>query len=187
MNVSHACERLRHKRAVFLDRDGVLNLPVVRGDRVTSPFSLDEFRFTDHAAYAVQMVQSVGYMTFVVTNQPYVATGEMSIEALREIMEHVRSSLLIDDYSTALQRESPWYKPGPRMITDLAADNQVWLEGSWMIGDMWRDVVAGKRAGCRTIFIGERYECPPELVHYQPDFVCDDVLDACIKVIENDE
>ncbi len=175
------------KRGVFLDRDGTLNELVDHGPGLpNSPFTLKEFKIKPHAVMAVRMMQRLGYYTFIVTNQPFVVDGPMSKRALQEIMDYCEKMFDIDDWLAAIYRNTDYYKPGTRMFIDLAKRHELSLPDSWMIGDMWRDVVAGKRAGCRAIFLGDIY-CPPkEWDQFRPDYICPNVLDACTKIIDVD-
>lgn len=142
---------------VFLDRDGVLNELVERDGIRASPRRLADFRLLAGAAAAVRRLQERGCLVFVVTNQPDVGRGHLSAGELermhRVLLDAVRVQELVvcphDDADGCDCR-----KPKPGMLVALAARWGVDLARSYVVGDSWKDVEAGRRAGCRTVLIG---------------------------------
>lgn len=146
----------RSVRAVFLDRDGVLNALVRRNGRPVSPRVPGDFRLFDDAYEALRALRSSGFRIFVVTNQPDIARGHLDSADLHEMLAIVRRELEVDDIAFCPHDDSDdcaCRKPAPGMLLDLARRWNVDLRRSFMIGDSWRDVEAGRRAGCRTILI----------------------------------
>lgn len=158
--------------AVFLDRDGTLNVPVVTAGLPEPPRSLAAFQLFPDAAAGCRTLAEAGYVLVVVTNQPDVGRGTLAAEVveaqhrqLRQwIPELARIEVCYDsgrDPATA----SPRRKPEPGMILDAAVALGLDLSRSWLIGDRWRDVDCGHRAGVRTIFIdlghAESLRSPP--------------------------
>jgi len=154
--------------AVFLDRDGTLNVPVVRAGRPYPPATLEEFALYPDAAEACARLKAAGFALVVATNQPDVARGTQR----REVVEamHARLCKLLP----ALDRIEVCYAPGrgvphpedrrrkpaPGMLTDAAAAIGVDLARSWMVGDRAGDIDAGHAAGCRTILLDRDYAEP---------------------------
>ncbi len=148
------------RRAIFLDRDGVLNSAIVRNGRPHSPSGLDEVEIPAGIAEACERLRSDGFMLIVVTNQPEVARGQLRRESVEEINAFLRSRLPIDDVRVCYHDDSDecdCRKPKPGMLLAAAWDFDIDFGQSFVIGDQWRDVEAGRRAGCRTILIDYGY------------------------------
>lgn len=172
---------------MFFDRDGVINDLIQRSDgSFTSPWSIDEFSFKDYVKESIKIVKNLGYMTFVVTNQPAVHDGLMTKEQLELINKMLMRWLGIDDVLCALDKNSNLYKPENGMIELLIKQYNVDRNSSYMIGDRWKDIVPGRKSKLTTMFVGAFYECPEEYNHIQPDYECIDILEACCTILEID-
>lgn len=151
-------ERLR--RAVFFDRDGVLNEAIVRNGRPYPPASLDQLRIATGAIEALEELARAGYVLVVVTNQPDVARGKQSHDVVEAINAAIRAAMPVrevltcyhDDYDNCACR-----KPKPGLLLEAAQRHSIDLTRSFMIGDRWKDVEAGQRAGCQTLLLGSGY------------------------------
>ena len=163
---------------MFLDRDGVLNRAIVRNGRPYPPASLSDLEILPGVAQALARLRQKGLLTLVVTNQPDVATGKTTQAAVDQIHDCLRETLALDAIYACTCVEGPGcdcYKPRPGMLLRAAVEWGVDCSKSFMIGDRWRDVGAGKAAGCRTIFIDYNYaERRPDA----PDFVARDLAEA---------
>jgi D-glycero-D-manno-heptose 1,7-bisphosphate phosphatase len=147
-------------RAVFLDRDGVLNRVVPRDGRPGSPRELSELELVPGAAEAVSRLRAAGYLTFVVTNQPDLARGLLRPAVHEAIMERIRAAVAPDDMAACPHDDGDrctCRKPGPGMLTAMASRWGVSLEESYMIGDGHKDMEAGRAAGCRTVLVRTGY------------------------------
>ncbi len=148
------------RRAVFLDRDGVINRNEVRDGRPHGPQSVEDFVILPGVGEAVAALRAAGYLVIVATNQPNVARE--TVEAMHAKM---RRTVPVDDIRVCPHSESDncaCRKPKPGLLLDAARDHGISLAHSWMVGDRWRDVEAGKAAGCRTIFIDHGYTNEPQ-------------------------
>ncbi len=149
------------RRAVFLDRDGVINANLERDGRPVAPTTLAEFRILPGVEHAVRQLKEHGYLVVVITNQPDVANGlteRATVEAMHDI---VRARLPVDDIRTCFHNDAAGCecrKPKPGLILAAAAEHGIDLARSFVIGDRWRDVAAGRAAGCSTIFIDYGYK-----------------------------
>jgi D-glycero-D-manno-heptose 1,7-bisphosphate phosphatase len=165
------------RKAVFLDRDGVLNKAVVRGGRPFPPASVEEVELVPGAAETCAALHAAGALLFCVTNQPDVARGTARREDVAAINHHLQRKLGLDDVVTCYHDDKDGCdcrKPRPGMLIDLAMRHAVELEGSVMVGDRWRDVEAGKRAGCRTVFIDCGYnEDRPDMADFEAASLAD--------------
>lgn len=140
-------------KAIFFDRDGVLN--ECRGPRVNFVNSPDRLLLNEGVVEDVAQLRAMGYKIFVVTNQGGIERGHMKEETLHRIHDKLRSMVHIDDiaYCKHLFTECNCRKPKPGMILELAKNHSIDLSQSWMVGDMDTDVQAGERAGCQTFLV----------------------------------
>jgi D-glycero-D-manno-heptose 1,7-bisphosphate phosphatase len=151
--------------AVFLDRDGTLNRQVIRGGKPYPPASLAEFELFPGVPEACARLAAAGFTLVVATNQPDVGRGTQSqavVEAMHEHLRHLVPSLARIEvcYASGLdpsQPPDPRRKPEPGMLHDAARELGLDLSRSWMVGDRWRDIDCGRRAGVRTVFIDFGY------------------------------
>jgi D-glycero-D-manno-heptose 1,7-bisphosphate phosphatase len=142
------------RRAVFLDRDGVLNRSVVRGGKPYPPQSLAELELLPGVPEALRRLRAAGFVLVVVTNQPDVARGTQRREVVEAINAALSAALPLDDVLTCYDDgDSPRRKPNPGMILEGGVLHGVSLGASYLIGDRWKDVEAGQRAGCRTVLL----------------------------------
>jgi len=170
------------KRAVFLDRDGVLNRSVVRAGRPYAPTSLEEFELLPGVLEALTNLRTAGFVLVVVTNQPDLATGRIRPEVAEAIHQKLRALLPIDDIKVCGhvdEDDCSCRKPRPGMLLEAARDWSIDLYRSFIVGDRWRDVAAGKAAGCKTIFVDYGYA---EELADRPDFVVTSLPEA-VKII----
>lgn len=150
--------------AAFLDRDGVLNRAIIRDGMAFSPMSVCEFDLLPGVGEACGRLDEAGVEIIVVTNQPEVARGSLSVSTLEDIHRELRSLLPIlhimvcphDDRDLCHCR-----KPLPGMILDAALMYDIDLTRSVLVGDRTKDIVAGKAAGCATVRIGGGYVGEP--------------------------
>ncbi len=148
-------------RAVFLDRDGVLNEAVVRNGKPYSPANAAELVLAPDAEASLRELKGQGFLLLVVTNQPDVAKGITTRATVEAINRKMASTLPVDEVFVCYHQDGDGCdcrKPNPGMILEGARKYNVDLAESFMVGDRWRDVEAGQNAGCRTIFIDGGYE-----------------------------
>lgn len=174
------------ERAVFLDRDGVLNRSDIRNGRPYAPTSLEEFQLLTGVVEAVAQLRAAGFRLIVVTNQPDVATGKLSLTVLEQMHHQLRAWLPLDDIKICCHLDTDGCtcrKPKPGMLLEAAREQGINLNQSFMVGDRWRDVSAGKAAGCQTIFIDYGYAEPLET---PPDFVVTSLLEASRIILQRE-
>ena len=146
------------RKCVFFDRDGIVNVPPPKEKRYVLHW--EDFHLMPEFVEALRVVHAKGYVAIIVTNQAGIGKGRMSQEALDQIHDHMLKLLrqhgvdLLDImFCTSPDDQHPNRKPNPGMILDAVARHQLDLARSWMVGDQERDVVAGKRAGCKTVLV----------------------------------
>jgi D-glycero-D-manno-heptose 1,7-bisphosphate phosphatase len=148
------------KRAVFLDRDGVINAAVVRDGKPYPPANASMLEILPGVPAALADLKAAGYALVVVTNQPDVARGTQTRAAVDAIHDRLRRELPLDAIYACFHDDADHCacrKPAPGMLLDAARDLDLDLAASVMVGDRWRDVAAGVAAGCRTVFINCHY------------------------------
>jgi len=148
-------------KAVFLDRDGVLNLALVRDGQPYSPANLDELELAPGAPEALRELKALGFKLLVVTNQPEVARGNTTRAAVEQIHRQIAAELPVDEIFVCYHKDGDGCdcrKPKPGMLLEGVRKYDVDVKSSFMVGDRWRDIEAGQNAGCRTIFIDGGYE-----------------------------
>lgn len=170
-------------KAVFLDRDGVIN------EEAGYVTSWDQFRFIPGSKEALRLLHSSGYKVFVITNQSGVARGLISESSLLEIHRRMSSEIgeaggrVTEIYYCGHHPEDGCRcrKPGTGLLERAAAEYGIDLPGAYMIGDKPADIEAGKRAGSKTILVrtgyGMDYQGP------EPDFIAADLLEAANMIV----
>jgi D-glycero-D-manno-heptose 1,7-bisphosphate phosphatase len=163
--------------AVFLDRDGVLNRAVVRDGRPYPPATVAELEVPPHTADHLERLRRAGFTLVVVTNQPDVARGHQERAVVEMINAELTRRLEIEDFRVCYHDDRSHCdcrKPAAGLLLAAALDRNLDLTRSFMIGDRWRDVEAGRRAGCRTVLIDHHYDesMPVEPDVRVPDLAC---------------
>ena len=187
-------KNLKNKqKAIFLDRDGTIN------KYVGFLKEIDQFELISGADDAIKLINQLGYLAIVITNQPVIARGDITVEELNDIhnkMETLlgKSGAYLDGIyycphhpDKGFEREIPELKfdcdcrkPKPGLLIKAAKDFNIDLENSWMIGDSIADIQAGKSAGCKTALIGtESLNCE--------DILEKDLLEAVLKIISMEQ
>jgi len=150
-------------RAIFLDRDGVINRAIIRNGMPHSPADVAEMEILPGVPEALHRLRAAGFRLIIITNQPNVARGVQTRASIEAIHLRMRQTLELDDIRVCYHDDAdgcPCRKPAAGMLLDAARDEDIDLSASFMIGDRWRDVEAGRRAGCKTIFIDYGYAEP---------------------------
>lgn len=170
-------------QAVFLDRDGVINQAIVRDGHPYAPVSLEEFVFLSGVGEAMEALRRGGFRIIVATNQPDVRKGLIPREIIEAMHERLRSEFPVDDIRVCYHTDLDGCmcrKPKPGLILGAAMDWSIDLSQSFMIGDRWRDIAAGRAAGCKTILVGDGYQEPQMQV---PDAVVSSLLEASVFIL----
>jgi D-glycero-D-manno-heptose 1,7-bisphosphate phosphatase len=156
-------------RAVFLDRDGVLNKAYVRNGKPYSPDTIEEMIIFPGAASALGRLRQHRFRLIVATNQPDIARKRLTRAQVEAMNAHLRNHLPLDSVEICPHDDADncdCRKPKPGLLVHAAKRDGVVLSDSFMVGDRFRDIEAGARAGCRTILIGDGYG---ETFKAQPD------------------
>lgn len=172
-------------RAVFLDRDGVINhAPVIDG-KPRSPLSLEQMEFLPGVGEGISALSQAGFRIIVVTNQPDVANGVQTLEGVEAMHRRILEMFPVDAIKTCYHTDDdgcPCRKPQPGMLVAAAQEWDISLDESYMIGDRWRDVEAGKAAGCTTILVEADYDEP----RAEPDESVSSLLEASKLILKKE-
>ena len=149
------------KYAVFLDRDGVINESVVIKGKPYPPANLEVLNILPGVHEALVALSRAGYLLIVITNQPDVASGIVTQKTVEEINDYLATQLPIEEFFVCYHLDAhncKCRKPEPGSLLSAARMHNIDLDKSYMVGDRWRDIEAGERAGCKTIFIDYSYQ-----------------------------
>jgi D-glycero-D-manno-heptose 1,7-bisphosphate phosphatase len=171
------------RRAVFLDRDGVINRAYARQGKPYPPATVQDLEILPGVAEALHALRAAGFLNVVVTNQPDVATGAQRREIVDAMHTLLCERLPIDAIKACFHVETDrcdCRKPKAGMLTEAARELDIDLAHSYLVGDRWRDVSAGKSAGCFTFFIDYGYD---ETLRDSPDRVVKSLEEAARHIL----
>ena len=172
------------RQAVFLDRDGVINKALVKDGKPLPPVSLNDFELLSGVEFATHALRKAGFLIVVVTNQPDVATGVQTREVVESMHRKLYEAEICDDVKVCYHVDADaceCRKPKPGMLLEAAEQWGIDLKSSFMVGDRWRDVLAGKAAGCKTFFIDYKYR---EQTAKCPDVVVGSLEEAAMHILK---
>ncbi len=194
-------------RAIFLDRDGVINELVYHEEQgvIDSPFTVEQLKLFPWVGEAIGKLSGAGYKVMIVSNQPGIAKGRLSRDTFDKIGGKLREELAKrgtfvdgeyyclhhpDAIVESLRANCECRKPKPGLLLQAVREANIDLSRSWMIGDGLTDVEAGKGAGCRTILLG-KMKC--ELCRLmdekdaRPDVIASDLLEAASFILNGED
>lgn len=173
-------------KAIFLDRDGVINKTIFRMGKQRAPYSIEEFDFFDGVQESVEAFKIAGYLIIVVTNQPDVSRGWVTKNQVDLINNLVQKTLGVHEVLSCFhdnQDNCTCRKPRPGMLLSAAEKWDIDLSKSFMVGDRLSDVDAGLRAGCKSILISKTIVKDQAIIaHHQ----CIDLAQAAQWIISTD-
>jgi D-glycero-D-manno-heptose 1,7-bisphosphate phosphatase len=178
----------KNRPAIFLDRDGTLNVQVVRAGKPYPPETVAEFALFPGVPAACAQLAAAGFVLVVATNQPDVGRGDQSqsvVEAMHAKLRQLVPSIAHIEVCYApgqgiAHPEDHRRKPESGMLTDAARNLGLDLTRSWLVGDRWRDIDCGQRAGVRTVFIDFGYA---EDLRAAPDFTVKTFPEAAAVIL----
>ena len=166
------------KKAIFLDRDGVINKTFIKNSLPISPPSFDLLEILPGVKESILRLKKLNFVCLVVTNQPDVSRGKIEKKTIIKMNNYLKDEIKLDDIFVCYHDDHDkckCRKPKPGLLLDASKKWDINLKKSYMIGDRWRDIEAGKSVGCKTIFIDYDYkEAKPK----NPDFITDSLLNA---------
>jgi D-glycero-D-manno-heptose 1,7-bisphosphate phosphatase len=151
---------MKNIRAIFLDRDGIVNDLVFRDNNYFSPRVFNDFKLKRGIKKFLQKAKSLGFLTIIVTNQPDIGRKLMKASELKKMHSAIMENLLVNEIATCPHDDKDdcsCRKPKPGMIKDMSKKWHIDLKKSFIIGDNWKDIEAGKKVGVKTIFWRTRH------------------------------
>ena len=183
---------MNNSKAVFLDRDGVINR-----NREEYVLDVSEFEFLPNAVKALKLLKANGYNIHIISNQSCVARGLLSMKKLDEITEYMMKNIRrlgadIDSVNYCPHHpdeKCSCRKPNTGMLEKVAEKNGYSHRDIWLIGDQSTDMQAGNRFGCRTILITEKdyIKTPISENDEVPDYTAIDLYDAVTRIVLSNE
>ena len=152
------------RRAVFLDRDGVLNEVRMDDARAASPLGVDDLRIVAGAKEQVDRLRAAGFLTFVITNQPDIARGRLDADVAQQINSELASAVGVDGVYLCPHDNADactCRKPLPGMIDAAVTEHSLDRPSSWLVGDRWVDLAAGVAAGVRVVLLDSPWSWEP--------------------------
>jgi len=177
------------RRAVFLDRDGVINRVAVRNGMPYPPSAVEEFELYEDVQDGCERLKAANFLLVVITNQPDVGRGTQSREAVEAMNLKMQSALPLLDRVEVCYHAGERYgqpcdcrKPQPGLIVRATAELNIDANRSYVVGDRWRDVECARAAGCRAIFIQRDYK---ESLREAPDFTVANFKEAVSAILRD--
>ena len=166
------------KRAVFIDRDGVINKTDIRNGLPYAPTAFNDLEILPGVKESIIKLKKLNFICIVATNQPDVLRRKVKMEEVIKMHDYIKKEIDVDDILTCFHDDSDkckCRKPKPGLLLDGSRKWNINLKESYMIGDRWKDISAGVSAGCKTIFINNKYK---ELTPQNPNYVTDSLIKA---------
>ena len=170
------------KKAVFLDRDGVINKAFVKNGLPTSPNSLEELEILPGVKESILRLKKLNFICLVVTNQPDVPRGKISKSNVIKMNNFLKKEIKLDDIFVCFHDDEDGCicrKPKPGLLLHASKKWNVDLKKSFMIGDRWRDIQSGEKAGCKTIYLDYNYK---DIKPKSLSFITDTLLKAVYMI-----
>jgi len=155
------CEANLVNKGIFLDRDGVINEVIFRGGKKPiAPWNMKEFKLRPGLKEPLAELSKMGYLLFVVSNQPDISKGHVEASVVERMNKIIKESFPIEEVVICPHVDNDacnCRKPKPGMLMELSKRWKINLSESFMVGDSWKDVEAGKSSGCKTILLDKKY------------------------------
>lgn len=147
-------------KGFFFDRDGIINELVNDEGKLRPPHKLDELKINNELIKTINLIKKQ-YLIFLVSNQPDVARGSLSLDSLGKINDAIFEKIEFKDSEFEINDNPERKKPNPYMINKLISKYALNSKESWLIGDRWVDIQAGRDAGLNTILLEKSYSYDP--------------------------
>ena len=171
------------KKAVFLDRDGVINKAIVKNGIPAAPSLLGELKILPGVKESILKLKKLNFVCIIVTNQPDVSRGKINKNTVIKMNNFLKKKIKLDDIFVCYHDDKDncnCRKPKPGLLLQASKKWDVDFKKSFIIGDRWRDIQAGEKVGCKTIYLDYNYK---DIKPKNPDFITHKLLNA-VYIIE---
>lgn len=171
-------------KAIFLDRDGIINQAIIKNNKPYSPVNLKEFIINKFINKYLIFFKKKNFLNIIITNQPDIKRGIINKKMLNKFHSIIKKKLLIDKIYVCydINNKSFFRKPNPGMLLKAAKDFKINLKKSYFIGDRHKDIFAGNRVKCKTVFIDYNYDEIKPKKYY----LFSKTLATGLKLVKND-
>lgn len=170
------------RTAVFIERDGILNLPKVEGQNQISPRTVEELKVNRAAIEPLKALKAAGFMLIATTNQPGISRGHLTRRELDMMHAIIAKAFPLDEILMCTHDEwdrCPCRKPKPGLFREASFKWQIDLDHSFVLSDKWQDAKAAENAGATSILIKSPWNGTG---HH--DFIQNDLESAVAKILE---
>jgi len=147
-------------KALFWDRDGVLNKIIMRDGKPSSPWRIEEFEILPDVKRCLEKTKEMGFLNIVFTSQPDISRGFLKTEELEKMHRIISKTLSVDEIKFCPHDDKDnceCRKPKPGLIVEAVKKWSIDLDKSYVVGDSWKDIKAGKSVGCKTFLLRKKY------------------------------
>jgi len=173
-------------KCVFFDKDGTLNSVIRRHNKITGPWNMSEFSPFSDVKDSLSILKNEGYYLLIVSNQPDYYDGYLRLNDLNAMDQWYRAHG-IDDSFYAFDRYSKYYKPMNGMIEFFIQKYHIDRTKSFMVGDSWKDMAAGRDSSLHTIQIGITAVEENDMLKYKPNYQCNYLTEVTNYILERKE
>ena len=154
-----------NQKAIFLDRDGVLNFGILKNGKSYAPREFKQFRLYPKIKKYCEKLKKKGFKIIVITNQPDVGKGKIKKKEIFKMHKKLKLEISYDDIFCSFSqfKKSYFRKPNPGMILKAVKKHKINLNKSFLIGDRWSDISAAEKVNCKSIFIDRKYKEKTEI------------------------
>ena len=153
--------KIKKRIAVFLDRDGTLNKAYIEKGLPISPSTFDKLKLLPGVKRSIGKLKKLNFLCILITNQPNVSRGKIKKEIVKKMNNFIKKEIKLDDIFVCYHDDKhncSCRKPKAGLIIKASKKWGIDAKKSYMIGDRWKDIYAGKKVGCKTIFINNNYK-----------------------------
>ncbi len=147
-------------KCLFLDRDGVINIPHVKKNKPFAPTSIYKFKLYKNIAKTLKYIKNKNYLIIIITNQPELSRGNLNLDTLKKMNKIIYTELPVDDIfvcGCVEDQSCACYKPKPKMLYDAKKKYNIDLKKSYFVGDTYRDIYCSSNAGCYSVLLKKKY------------------------------
>jgi D-glycero-D-manno-heptose 1,7-bisphosphate phosphatase len=169
------------RKAIFFDRDGVINEVLYTQGQHRPPWKIKEIKIKKGFLSLKESLQK-DFLIFYISNQPDFKRGHVGLEDLQKVNNNIYNKIKPDDFLVDFTDDVRFKKPSPFMVIELIEKYNIEASKSWFIGDRWSDIVAGKKAGCKTILLKTEYSFDKnfnsDFISINPDYTVKSLKDV---------